>query len=464
MAQSLSDPPVAGQIITVLGSDLNHQGLGLARWQGWVVIVPQLLPGEEAQVQLLQRKKSQWFARHLKTLVAGPGARKSPCILAQDCGGCSLQHLEDSLQAEWKRTRLEQTLRRIGGIDIQSPAPINNDLDHLGYRNRALIPLLRREDQLRLGYYRRGSHRIVNLNRCPVLDPRIDALIKPLKQDLEASGWPADADLHGEPGLRHLGLRVGVRTGELLITLVSATAELNGVKTLAEEWMNRWPALAGVTLNLQPRRSNTVLGAITHTLAGRDSISERFCDLQLLLGTTTFFQVNTDRAEQIVIVLRDWLLQLGDCKRLIDAYCGIGTISLPIAAAGIGVVGLEINPASVQQARQNAALNGITEASFEAGDVALLLGDYLRDHDALVVDPPRKGLTPDVLDAILNCPPKSLAYLSCDSATLARDIKRLVSDNGPYTIDRIQPVDFFPQTTHLECLVLMKRINFEAQR
>ncbi|WP_250395367.1 23S rRNA (uracil(1939)-C(5))-methyltransferase RlmD [Synechococcus sp. MU1655] len=464
MAQSLSDPPVAGQIITVLGSDLNHQGLGLARWQGWVVIVPQLLPGEEAQVQLLQRKKSQWFARHLKTLVAGPGARKSPCILAQDCGGCSLQHLEDSLQAEWKRTRLEQTLRRIGGIDIQSPAPINNDLDHLGYRNRALIPLLRREDQLRLGYYRRGSHRIVNLNRCPVLDPRIDALIKPLKQDLEASGWPADADLHGEPGLRHLGLRVGVRTGELLITLVSATAELNGVKTLAEEWMNRWPALAGVTLNLQPRRSNTVLGAITHTLAGRDCISERFCDLQLLLGTTTFFQVNTDRAEQIVIVLRDWLLQLGDCKRLIDAYCGIGTISLPIAAAGIGVVGLEINPASVQQARQNAALNGITEASFEAGDVALLLGDYLRDHDALVVDPPRKGLTPDVLDAILNCPPKSLAYLSCDSATLARDIKRLVSDNGPYTIDRIQPVDFFPQTTHLECLVLMKRINFEAQR
>ena len=464
MAQSLSDPPVAGQIITVLGSDLNHQGLGLARWQGWVVIVPQLLPGEEAQVQLLQRKKSQWFARHLKTLVAGPGARKSPCILAQDCGGCSLQHLEDSLQAEWKRTRLEQTLRRIGGIDIQSPAPINNDLDHLGYRNRALIPLLRREDQLRLGYYRRGSHRIVNLNRCPVLDPRIDALIKPLKQDLEASGWPADADLHGEPGLRHLGLRVGVRTGELLITLVSATAELNGVKTLAEEWMNRWPALAGVTLNLQPRRSNTVLGAITHTLAGRDCISERFCDLQLLLGTTTFFQVNTERAEQIVIVLRDWLLQLGDCKRLIDAYCGIGTISLPIAAAGIGVVGLEINPASVQQARQNAALNGITEASFEAGDVALLLGDYLRDHDALVVDPPRKGLTPDVLDAILNCPPKSLAYLSCDSATLARDIKRLVSDNGPYAIDRIQPVDFFPQTTHLECLVLMKRINFEAQR
>ena len=463
MAQSLSDLPEAGQIITVLGTDLNHQGLGLARWQGWVVIVPQLLPGEEAQVQLLQRKKSQWFARHLKTLVAASGARKPPCILAKDCGGCSLQHLEESVQAEWKRTRLEQTLKRIGGIDLESPAPITNDFGDLGYRNRALIPLLRQEDQLRLGYYRRGSHRIVNLNRCPVLDPRIDSLIKPLKQDLEASGWPADADLHGKPGLRHLGLRVGVGTGELLITLVSATTELNGAKDLALEWMSRWPAVAGVTLNLQPRRSNTVLGAITHTLAGRDCISERFCDLQLQLGTTTFFQINTERAEQIVIVLRDWLLQRGDCQRLIDAYCGIGTISLPIAAAGIGVVGLEINSASVQQARHNAALNGITDARFEAGDVAMLLADYLPNHDALVVDPPRKGLAPEVLDAILKCPPKSLAYLSCDSATLARDLKQLVAEDGPYAIDRIQPVDFFPQTTHLECLVLMKRINCAAQ-
>ena len=136
--------------------------------------------------------------------------------------------------------------------------------------------------------------------------------------------------------------------------MVSATSELNGVKDLAVEWMSRWPAVAGVTLNLQPRRSNTVLGAITHTLAGRDCISERFCDLQLLLKTTTFFQINTARAEQIVIVLRDWLLKRGDCKRLIDAYCGIGTISLPIAATGISVVGLEINPTSVQQAQQNA--------------------------------------------------------------------------------------------------------------
>ena len=459
MGQLLSDTLSAGQIITVVGSDLNHQGLGLARWNRWVIVAPGLLPGEQAQVQVLHRRKTQWVARHVKTLVAAPGSRKAPCILAKDCGGCSLQHLEESVQANWKRSHLEQTLQRIGQLRVTVPAPLEVDDNNLGYRNRALIPLLRQGGQLRLGYYRRGSHRIVNLNRCPVLDPRIDGLIQPIKQDLEASGWPADADLHSEPGLRHLGLRVGTRTGEVLITLVSATAELKGARELAQQWMERWPSVAGVTLNLQPRRSNTVLGAITHTLAGEDGINERFCDLQLRLGTTTFFQVNTNRAERIVMALRDWLVRHGTDQRLIDAYCGIGTISLPIAAAGLEVLGLEINPDSVSQADQNAALNGIANARFEAGDVASLLAHHLPQHDALVVDPPRKGLAPSVLEAIVDHPPQRLAYLSCDSATLARDLKRLVSDNGPFAIERLQPVDFFPQTTHLECLVLMNRIN-----
>ncbi len=463
IAQPVSNTPKAGQVVTVVGSDLNHQGLGLARWQGWVVIVPLLLPGEEASVQLVQRKKAQWHARRLTTIVSAPGSRQPPCSLANDCGGCSLQHWDDQRQSEWKRQRLEQTLQRIGKITVNVPTPLGEGTRALGYRNRALIPIVREGDHLRLGYYRRGSHRIVNLSSCPVMDPRIDGLIQPLKEDLQSSGWPANADLKGEPGLRHLGMRIGVRTGQLLITLVSATDQLKGVKELAQQWIERWPAIAGVTLNLQPRPNNTVLGEITHTLAGRDTISERFCDLQLLLGTTTFFQVHTDGAEQIVLLLRDWLLTRTHCNRLIDAYCGIGTISLPIAAAGIRVIGLEINPASVQHAICNAALNGISNATFQAGDVGSLLSAYLPENDALVVDPPRKGLAPNVLNAILKSPPKSLAYLSCDPATLSRDLAHLIVPHGPYEIDRIQPVDFFPQTTHLECLVLMQRINCEAQ-
>jgi len=452
--------PEPGLVITLKGADLNLKGEGLARWQGWVIVVPGLLPGEVARVQLQQRRRSQWNGRRTETLFPAPGARKPPCILAESCGGCTLQHVEDDHQASWKRENLRQTLARIGGIDVPLEPLLESEGRELAYRNRALIPLHRDlEGRLRMGYYRRGSHRLVNLNRCPVLEPGIDALLEPIKIDLQASGWPADADLHLGDGLRHLGLRIGAHTGEVLITLVSSTADLPDVHKLAQHWMERWPEVRGVTLNLQPQRNNRVLGEQTLTLCGSGSINERFCDLSLTLATTTFFQVNTIQAERIVLRLRQWLLERAEGVGVIDAYCGIGTIALPLAAAGLQVSGLELHRASVDQARANALVNGLASARFETGDVKELLAAALPHHGALVVDPPRKGLEPTVLAQILACPPRWMAYLSCDPATLARDLAQLAGPEGPYRIDRLQPVDFFPQTTHMECLALMERVS-----
>ena len=336
------------------------------------------------------------------------------------------------------------------------------DRESLGYRNRALIPIRRDGRKVRLGYYKRGSHRIVNLNHCPVLDPRLDALIEPIKRDLEATSWPMDSDLQGEPGLRHLGLRIGVRTGEILITLISATESLQAVDVLSAAWMRRWPQLKGVTINLQPKRSNAVFGDRTICLQGQDAIEERFCGLSLELGTTTFFQVNTPRAERVVEQIRDWITRSEPSQRLIDAYCGIGTIALPLAAAGHRVTGLEISSASVRHAERNASRNRLKHTRFLDGDVARRLRELLPNHDALVVDPPRKGLDPAVLAMVLDHPPRRLVYLSCDPATLARDLRQLAGDSGPYRIEQVQPMDFFPQTSHLECLVLMSRISCAA--
>ena len=450
--------PVPGLVITVTGEDLDLRGNGIARWQNWVVVVPFLLPGEVARVQLQQRKRAQWLARRTESLLPAIEGRKPPCILANDCGGCSLQHLNDSSQTDWKHRQLEKALTRIGGLEKASERVLTDPSKVLGYRNRALIPLHRdTQGKLRMGYYRRGSHRIVNLNRCPVLDPRLDALLEPIKRDLQATDWPADADLHHGDGLRHLGLRLGTRTDEVLLTLVSSTAELNGLRDLAQEWCRRWPQIKGVTLNLQPQRNNKVLGLQTQLLCGQDQIEEMFCGLSLLLGTTTFFQVNTLQAEAAIDRLCNWLQLNAGATTVIDAYCGIGTIALPLAARGHRVLGLELHQASVDQARLNAARNHLETVQFKAGDVKALLRDALASHDALVVDPPRKGLEPEVVDQILACPPRWLAYLSCDPATLSRDLKRLAGDAGTYAIDVLQPVDFFPQTTHLECLALLKR-------
>ena len=458
-AQADPTAPKPGLSLELDVVDLDRDGHGLARWNNWVIVVPGLLPGERGQVQLQQRQKSRWLSRVTERLVSSPLRRHPPCILASDCGGCTLQHLEDSAQRSWKQDNLAQALNRIGGIDHPAD-PALADQRGIGYRNRGLIPL-RREDtgRLRMGYFRRGTHRIVNLSQCPVLDPRLNGLVAPLKADLDASGLQADHDLSQGQGLRHLGLRLGHHTGEVLITVVSSQPH-PALPLLAQRWFHQWDHVKGVTLNLQPRRTNQILGPNTQVLAGVDRIREQFCGLDLFLSTTTFFQINTPQAEQIVRLIVAWLGAKSVDGPIIDAYCGIGTISLPLAAEGLQVVGIEINPDSIAQAQANAVANGLqTLTRFRSGDVATELQAELSGCSALVLDPPRRGLAPDVVEAILADPPPLLAYLSCDVATQARDLRQLLAPAGVYALERLQPVDFFPQTTHLESLALMRRIN-----
>ena len=455
------DSPSPGRTIDVECMDLDRDGKGLARWNGWVIVVPDLLPGETAKVQLQQRQRSRWLSRRLELIRASPARRRPPCILSSDCGGCTLQSLDDRDQSSWKSDQLVETMQRIGGFSVQPESLLDEPHRSVGYRNRALIPLKRGKDgRLKAGYFRSRSHRIVNLNHCPVLDPRLDALISPIKQDLDRGGWPADHDLIDATGLRHLGLRIAHHSGDILITLVSSHDQLPGIRAQAQQWLHRWDAVKGICLNLQPQANNLVLGRETRCLAGDETILERFCGLDLALSSTTFFQVNTPQAERVVQVLCQWLTANLSRATVVDAYCGIGTISLPLAREGFRVVGLELNAGSVEQARRNALHNGLSsQCRFRSGDVADLLRNDLPGCEALVVDPPRRGLEERVVRTILNDPPDFLAYLSCDPATLARDLKALLAPSGPYELDRVQPVDFFPQTTHLETLVLLHRLN-----
>ena len=461
MAEQRSDAPRPGRTIDVECHDLDRNGHGLARWNGWVIVVPDLLPGETAQVQLQQRQRSRWLSRRVQLQTASTHRRRPPCILSADCGGCTLQALDDHGQSQWKSAVLVQTLQRIAGHSV-APEPLLTHPERcIGYRNRALIPLKRERDgRLKAGYYRARSHRIVNLNQCPVLDPRLDALIQPLKSDLDATGWPADHDLHEAKGLRHLGLRLAHHSGDVLITLVSSHDGLPDLQALAASWMKRWPTVKGVCLNLQPKANNLVLGPTTKTIVGVDTINEQFCGVRLALSSTTFFQVNTLQAERIVNVLRDWLNNEIQAGPIVDAYCGIGTISLPLAMDGFDVRGIELHAGSIEQARLNAMNNGLSQrCRFVAGDVAELLAADLPGCQALVLDPPRRGLDSRVVNTILAQPPPLVAYLSCDPATLARDLKALLHPQGIYQLERVQPVDFFPQTTHLETLVLLRRLN-----
>jgi 23S rRNA (uracil1939-C5)-methyltransferase len=452
----------AGELGEISVDDLSHQGEGIGRLGTEVVFVPGGLPGDRLRIRLVRRHKGSWSAEIAGIISPAPDRRRPPCILADNCGGCSLQPLDDGAQARWKFQQVHQTLQRIAGLDAPV-RPILAAPDPLGYRNRAIIPLERNADGcLRAGYYRRGSHRIVNLNRCPVLDGRIDRLIQPLKQDLEASGWPVDR--HGGGGLRHLALRVGQATGEVLLTLVSADRDLPGLEAMANDWMARWPELVGVCLNLQDQPTNRLLGEHTHTVAGRPWLEEGFAGLRYRIGSDTFFQVNTGQAEALMPSLHEALADESNPgpRELVDAYCGIGTFSLPLAQRGWRIHGLEQHRPSVELARSNAALNGLEAmAQFECTPVAPVLVDRLHPRSAsdgphLFVDPPRRGLEPDAVAAIKTALPARIAYLSCDPATLARDLGQLAA-GGTYELLWLQPIDFFPNTSHVECLAALRR-------
>ena len=445
-----------GDALEVTIDDLTREGHGVARHQGQVIFVPEALPGDRVRLRIIGRRRRHLLGRVEALLTASPQRRKPPCILADHCGGCSLQAYRDEAQQAWKQAQVRQCLQRLGGM-VPALRPLLAAPDPLGYRNRAVIPLQRLEDgRLRAGYYRRGSHRIVNMNHCLVLDPRLDALIAPLKADLEASGWPVDR--HGR-GLRHLALRIGQRSGELLITLIASDAEQPGLDRLARVWMERWPQLVGVCLNRQPEANNVLFGAETLVIAGRGWLVERFADLELRIAADTFFQVNTAQAERIVPLLIE---ALGSPSgSLLEAYCGIGTFTLPLAASGWTVLGLELHAGAIDLATDNAAHNGLRDrVRFQLGAVADSLSAHLGVDcavRALLVDPPRKGLEPVVLEAVCRQPPARMAYLSCDPATLSRDLSQLCGPEGPYRIDWIQPIDLFPNTSHVECLAALTR-------
>jgi 23S rRNA (uracil1939-C5)-methyltransferase len=439
--------------------DLTRDGVGLGRLEGQVILVESAVPGDRVQVRIVHQGRRHAVGKLVALLHPSPDRRRPPCILADRCGGCTLQALADSAQQHWKQRSVEENLQRIGRLSV-SVQPLVAAPHGLGYRNRAILPLEREPSgKLRAGYYRRGSHQIVNMNRCPVLDPRLDAMIAPLKADLEASGWPVDR--HGAAGqngagLRHLALRIGRRSGECLLTLVASHDDLPGLPAMAERWMARWPALVGVTLNLQPAADNRLFGADNVTVCGRSWLLESFGGVELQISADTFFQVHSEQAERVVRLVQE---VLGEPRGLIlEGFCGIGTFSLPLALAGWSVLGIEHHASSVALARANALRNGLGHrCTFLEGDVAQRLAEALETQHptAVLLDPPRKGLQEAVVTTLLRHRPPLILYLSCDPATLARDLGQL-SGAGPYQLNLVQPFDFFPNTSHVETLAVLQ--------
>lgn len=445
-----------GRLLPIEITDVCDRGDGVGRWQGRVVFVPDTVTGDRALVRLV-RVKPQYAYGKLHQLLNPSKHRIHPrCLVADKCGGCQWQHIADPYQQQAKQQQVIQALERIGGFADPPVASILTAASSLHYRNKVTYPLRRAASgQVQAGYYRQGSHKLVNLNQCPVQDPRLDPLLAEIKRDIQQRGWQPYDETHHTGQVRHLSLRIGRRTGEILLTLVTRDWQLSAIEAQAQAWMQRYPHLVGVCLNCNPNRTNVIFGRETRLVAGKPYLEEVFAGLSFQLCSDTFFQVNTEVAEALY---REILhqLDLQGHETLVDAYCGIGTFTLPLAQHVQQAIGIEVHSLSVEQAQGNAQRNGITNATFYTGKVEAFLPQLEQKPDLVVLDPPRKGCDRAVLTTLAQQQPLQIVYISCQPATLARDLLFLCQQ-GNYQLTRVQPADFFPQTAHVECAAFLKR-------
>ncbi|MDL2235468.1 23S rRNA (uracil(1939)-C(5))-methyltransferase RlmD, partial [Christensenellaceae bacterium OttesenSCG-928-L17] len=449
-------PPVEkNDDIQLVIDTLGTEGQGIGRLHGYAVFVPGALPGETVRAHIIKAGAS--FGVGKLICVEEPAKERvmPPCPLNGICGGCTLQHVGYTAQLVHKRRVVEDALKRIGGVIDANVLPTLGMEEPFYYRNKASFPFAEVDGKVEVGFFAPRSHRVVRVEDC--LIQKTDVMLAALV----VAAWASEHTISvydeqsGKGVLRHVSVRSG-STGELMVTIV-ATREPKHTSALIERLRERLPALKSVYLNINSQAGNRIQGPVYRLLFGEPRILERIENLDFYAGPASFLQVNHLQAARLYTLACDALnLQSEDC--VVDAYCGIGTISLLMAKRASAVVGIENVPQAVEDARENAVRNGISNARFLCAPAEEALPKLLLEGfqpNAVVLDPPRKGADAAFLEALIKSGVEKIVYVSCDPATLARDCKILIA--GGYRLDYAQPVDMFPHTTHVETVVLLSR-------
>lgn len=445
------------QLVTVTIESLSSDGSGVAHVEGQAVFVPAAAPGDVAEIRIVKVLKHYAFGR-LETLLApGPGRIEPDCPVAAPCGGCGLRHLRYDAECEAKTRFVQDAFTRLGGLQVPV-LPVLGAASVSRYRNKVQLPVGTGPDgRLTTGFYAGRSHRLVPCPDCLLQPEWMNAAAARACELLSDAGASAYSEETGKGLVRHLYLRQGWHSGQrLLCFVINGTAlprEQKIAQTLCREF-----SLTTVLVNRNTARTNVILGRETRTLLGPGVIEDTLAGVPISMGVQEFYQVNTPAAEVLYDKAREAAaLRPGDL--LLDLYCGMGTIGLSMVRRipGCRLVGVEVVPQAVEGAKATAARLG-ADAEFwcmDAGQAAARLAAQGLRPDVIVVDPPRKGCDAATLNALVEMSPRTIVMVSCNAATAARDV-RFLADNG-YLPGPVQPVDLFPRTKHVECVVGMSR-------
>lgn len=447
------------QLIEIEITDLTSEGNGVGHYgeERFAVFVPNTAPGDRAEIRVVKVLKNYAFGRLEKLLVPSKNRIPSECPVSHLCGGCSLRHLSYEAECRIKNGWVEDCLNRLGDIHIPLE-PFQPSPDRNRYRNKAQYPISRDEKgHYHLGFYANRSHRIVDCDDC-LLQPEIFSQIAgAFRGFLKQYQIPAYDEITGKGLLRHLYLRKGENTGEVLFCLVVNGTKIPYQKELVQMLTRSFPQIVGIVLNVNQKKGNTILGNKCITLWGKDTIKDILCGVEVELSPLSFYQVNHDSAENLYGIARDFAQLTGE-ETLLDLFCGAGTIGLSMAKDCGKLIGVEIIPEAIENAKKNAERSGIHNADFfcaDAGQAADRLAKEGLQPDVVVLDPPRKGCDQTVIDAVVTMAPSRIVMVSCNPATMARDCK-LFEAQG-YLVRKAVGVDMFPRTGHVESVILLSR-------
>lgn len=433
------------------------EGMGVARLEGRVVFVPFTIPGERWTVRLEKVNKNVAWGRGVELLSPSSQRIQPDCPIFGKCGGCQFRHMTYEEELRLKRQRIADALERIGHVNLELP-PVLGAEHPDRYRNKVQFPVACGKQGLAVGYYRPRSHDVLNVPDCRLQPEAVTRLRRTFWNWMKEYGLSAYDERTGQGLVRHLYVRTNSR-GESLVCVVVNGDSLPAEKALTDSLRRTEPGLAGVVCSFNTRDTNVILGDRYAVLWGRGWLEEELCQLIFRLSVPSFFQINREQT-QILYHTALQFAQLTGTETVLDLYCGIGTISLTMAKEAERVIGAEIVPQAVEDAQENARRNGISNVEFfcgDAGEVARRLAEEGIRPQVICVDPPRKGLPPEVPAILAGMAPDRIVYVSCDPATLARDVDRF-SRLG-YRAMKAQGVDLFPRTAHVETIVLLQREN-----
>ncbi|HJE87179.1 23S rRNA (uracil(1939)-C(5))-methyltransferase RlmD [Levilactobacillus brevis] len=450
-------PVTKNERLDVTIADLTYQGMGVAKVDDFPLFIENALPGEKLTIQVTKVQSHYGFARAITWKTTSPDRVEDVDKTYRQTGIAPLQHLAYPAQLKFKQHQIAELFSK-DHQDVEV-APTLGMENPTQYRNKAQVPVRMVKGQLETGFYRQHSHELIPLTDFYIQDPAIDAAIVKVRDLLRQFEIPAYNEINDKGVIRNIMVRRGYYSHEMMIVLISRTQKLPSQAQLVEQIHEALPEVTSIVLNVNAKKTNVIMGNVTRTLYGKPTIEDSLLGLTFAISARSFYQVNPQQTEKLYQMAID-KAGLTGAETVIDAYCGIGTISLALAKHAKQVYGVDIVPEAIEDAKVNAQKNHLTNVTFEVDKAEDQMAKWQEagiKPDVVVVDPPRKGLAESLIDSTAKMGPKKVVYVSCNPATLVRDVARF-QELG-YAIDGpIQPVDQFPQTPHVESVtVLVKK-------